>query len=46
MDWKEIQTVDRYIRETEDYLLQNTSWDGIRDWNFYKEVELRINKDK
>lgn len=44
MDWKEIQKVDRYIRETEDYLLNHTPWDGIRDWNFYMEVESRMNK--
>lgn len=44
MDWKEIQKVDRYIHETEDYLLKHTPWDGIRDWNFYQEVEARMKK--
>lgn len=44
MDWKEIQNIDRYIQETENDLLKNTSWDGIRDWNFYKEVEYRMKK--
>ena len=45
MDWKEIQKIDRYIQETEDFLLKNTSWDGIRNWNFYQEVEHRMKKD-
>ena len=44
MDWKEIQNIDRYIQETENYLLKNTSWDGIKDWNFYKEVEYKMKK--
>lgn len=44
MDWKEIQNIDRCIQETENYLLNNTPWDGIRDWNFYKEVEHRMRK--
>lgn len=45
MNWKEIRDIDRYIKETEDYLLKNTPWDGIKDWNFYQEVESRMNKN-
>lgn len=46
MNWKEIQKVDKYIRETEDYLLNHTPWDGIRDCNFYQEVEYRMKKEE
>ena len=46
MDWKEIQKVDRYIRETENYLLTNTPWDGVKDWYFYQEVEHRMKRDE
>lgn len=44
MNWKEIQKIDRCIQETEEYLLKHTSWDGIKDFNFYQEVESRMNK--
>ena len=45
MDWKDIQRIDKCIQETEEYLLMNTPWDGIKDWNFYQEVERRMNKN-
>ena len=44
MDWKEIQRVDGFIKKTEEELLQTTSWDGIRNWVFYMEVEARMKK--
>ena len=44
MDWKEIQKVDRFIQETENDLLRRGVWDGIRNWNFYQEVEHRMKK--
>ena len=44
MDWKEIERVDEFIKRTEKELLETTPWDGIRNWQFYMEVEARMKK--